>query len=372
MSKSPVALVNAAVSSIAVVLAVTAGRPSAAADKPRAGQRLTAFCIDFNWGPGGPNGFSPAGTFSRADPKEHYRWSAELGTNVIYTFCVSCDGYAWYRDSAVAPVQPGLKYDFLGDIAKLAHRDGKLAVGYFCAGANTYWGRKHPDQSYGTPSAIHIPYTREYLDYLAACIKDVLTKTEIDGFQVDWMYSPPLLMDEKQVRWMDCEKQMYAELFGRRFPGKEKLDARETLEFQRRALKRCWRTIHDAAKSTKPDCIIWLTCFDLRHPQLAGTGILREVDWLVNEHPDPASLEAVRRETGPHTRLWQCLCGWGDQNSPQRIASDPKYVDLCFMGFAAADPATTLPYTVNSSNPHYAANARNIEVLRKVFHQTAR
>ena len=63
-----------------------------------------------------------------------------------------------------------------------------------------------------------------------------MTKTEIDGFQVDWMYSPPMLMEEKQVRWMPCERQMYAELFGRPFPGKDKIDAGQTLEFQRRAV----------------------------------------------------------------------------------------------------------------------------------------
>jgi hypothetical protein len=369
---NPTPLLKTAVYSIVAAMAVALGGQAGAADDAKTARRLTAFCIDFNWAPGGPNGFALPGTYSQADPRVHYQWAKDLGTSVIYTFCVSCDGYAWYKASTVAPVEPGLKYDFLHDIAQLAHRDGKLAVGYFCAGANTYWGLKHPDQSYGTPSAVHIPYTREYLDYLAACIQDVLTKTEIDGFQVDWMYSPPMLMEEKQVRWMPCERQMYAELFGRPFPGKDKIDAAETLEFQRRALKRCWRRIHDAAKAAKPDCILWLTCFDLRHPQLAGTGILREVDWLVNEHPDPAFLDAVRKEAGPHTRLWQCLCGWGDQNRPQRIAADPKYADLCLMGFAAADPATTLPYTAKSSNPSFAANARNIETLRQVFHQVAR
>ena len=39
-------------------------------------------------------------------------------------------------------------------------------MGYFCVGANTLWGQTHPDLSYGTPSAPHIPFTDRYLDYL--------------------------------------------------------------------------------------------------------------------------------------------------------------------------------------------------------------
>ena len=56
-------------------------------------------------------------------------------------------------------------------ITELAHKDGVKVMGYFCVGANTYWGQKHPDQSYGIPSAIHIPFTSDYLDYLAGSSK---------------------------------------------------------------------------------------------------------------------------------------------------------------------------------------------------------
>ena len=65
---------------------------------------IKAFCIDFNWGAGGPNGFTAPGGFAQADPTVHYHWYKGLGANVIQTFCVSCNGYAWYQGSAVAPV----------------------------------------------------------------------------------------------------------------------------------------------------------------------------------------------------------------------------------------------------------------------------
>jgi len=32
--------------------------------------RIKAFCIDFNWGPGGPNGFAAPGVYNQADPAE--------------------------------------------------------------------------------------------------------------------------------------------------------------------------------------------------------------------------------------------------------------------------------------------------------------
>jgi hypothetical protein len=354
-------------------LPVTLAGQSEPAGGANRGQRLKAFCIDFNWAPGGSNGFAAPGAFAQADPKLHCQWYQDLGVNTIQTFCVSCNGYAWYRRSAVAPVQPGLKQDFLPEIAELAHRQGMRVMGYFCVGANTYWGQKHPEQSYntpnGVPSAIHIPLTNEYLNYLSACIQDALTKTAIDGFMLDWVFSPPHPhAGERAIRWLECEKQMYAELFGRPFPGKQQIDAKAALEFQRRAVDRCWRRIREAAKSTKPDCILWVSCFDLRDPQVAGSKMFQEVDWLMNEHPDPASLEATRKEKGAHTRLIQCLCGWGGHD-PRRVVGQPRYDDVGFYGYAAADLATTLPSREPSRNVGPAENVRNIEILREVFHE---
>ena len=95
-------------------------------------------------------------------------------------------------------------------------------MGYFCVGANTYWAQQHPDLSYGADSNIHIPFTSEYLDYLSASIQDVLRKTGIDGFMIDWVFSPPTLMKETRVRWLACEQRMYAELYGRPFPARRR------------------------------------------------------------------------------------------------------------------------------------------------------
>jgi hypothetical protein len=46
---------------------------------------IKAFCIDFNWGPKGINGFAGPGVWADASPEEHVRWYEGLGANVIQT-----------------------------------------------------------------------------------------------------------------------------------------------------------------------------------------------------------------------------------------------------------------------------------------------
>src|SRR3989304_28218 len=96
-----------------VLLAV--GRFASAAG-PESPPPLKAFCIDFNWGPKGinglvesgawPNGFAGPGVWADASPHDHVRWYEGLGANVIQTFAVSCNGYAWYKGGIIPP-QPG-------------------------------------------------------------------------------------------------------------------------------------------------------------------------------------------------------------------------------------------------------------------------
>jgi uncharacterized lipoprotein YddW (UPF0748 family) len=315
--------------------------------------RIKAFCIDFNWG---PDGFAPPGMFAQASAKEHLKWYQDLGVNTIQTFCVNCCGCAWYKDSAVAPVQPGLKEDFLREITDLGHAAGMRVMGYFCIGANTHWGNVRPDLSHGTPSQIHIPFTTQYLDYLCRSIQDAVRKVPIDGFMTDWLFSP-------KPQWIDCEEKMYTELVGEKFPGKQAMDAARTADFQRRATERAWVRIREATKSVRRDCIIWLSCYNLREPQIVGSRLFKEVDWLMNEHPDTAALDATRKEIGPHTRLIQCICGWGDQHDAAKVLNDPRYADVGMYGFAKADPKTTLPPGGTTGN------AKNIEAMRKAFRQ---
>jgi len=96
---------------LSLLLTACAASLAALAADPLA-DAIKAYCIDFNWGEGGPNGFAAPGLWADADPARHVAWYKGLGANVMQTFCVSCNGYAWYKHGAV-PEQPGLKHDFL-------------------------------------------------------------------------------------------------------------------------------------------------------------------------------------------------------------------------------------------------------------------
>ncbi len=325
-------------------------------------ERIKAFCIDFNWGAGG---FATPGLYAKASAKEHYAWYRDLGVNTIQTFCVSTDGYAWYR-SKIAPVQPGMQGDFLKEMVKLGHRDGLKVMGYFCVGANTVWGQQHPELSYGTPAFIHIPLTNQYLDYLCSLITESVKTTGIDGFMIDWMWSPVNWgKPEPKMRWMDCEQQMFVELMGRPFPGKDKVDEATEHEFHRRAINRCWARIHDAAHAAKSDCVIWLSCSLLADYQVADSPMLQEIDWVMNESPDLNAIANTRGKVNPKGLLIQNLCGWGDQHDARKLIEHFAKEDVGFYGFAAPDPQTTLP----PENPALGGNATNIDIIRQFYHQ---
>jgi len=147
----------------AIALAALGVAPSSRAGEASEFVVIKAYCLDFNWA--GRRGFAKPGTWKDADPAAHVAWYKAMGANVIQTFCVSCNGHAWYKNGVV-PEQPGLKHDFLREVVKLGHAEGMLVMGYFCIASNTRWGKEHPDLSYGTPSTYHIPHTDEYLAYL--------------------------------------------------------------------------------------------------------------------------------------------------------------------------------------------------------------
>ncbi|MCX7045454.1 MAG: hypothetical protein NTX50_08235 [Candidatus Sumerlaeota bacterium] len=352
------------------------GVASAAAGATSAGAKpdesIKAFCIDFNWGPGGVNGFAAPGLWGGASPEEHVKWYEALGCNVIQTFAVSCNGYAWYKDGA-APPQPGLKYDFLKDVVRLGHERKMRVMGYFCVGANTLWGQKHPDLSYGAPSAPHIPFTTEYLDYLSASIEDALRKTGMDGFMIDWVWNPGD-GNLAPLKWLDCEQRMYRELMGEAFPGKDKISKERDLEFRRKAIDRCWERIRKAAKGAKADCVIWLSCSNVNSLTVINSKLFREVDWLMNEATDPRALAKLEEMKGPQTRLVQCVVGWGDRHDARRILSSAENLKFGIYGFAKPNPdSLPLPVEQYQKNPisSFKGNDRNIAVLARFYNGKA-
>lgn len=311
---------------------------------------IKAFCIDFNWGDNGP---AEPGRYANADPQTHVDWYEELGANVIQTFCVSYNGYAWYRSDA-APVTPGLKCpDFLGKMAELGHRRGIKVMGYFTLGANPFWEARNPELVHAKDSDnVKIPFTDHYLDYFCNSVIDALKKNDIDGFMIDWV------RPTQHRCWLECEKTMFKELLHEEFPSDTVPSPETILEFDRRAIERAWSRIRQATLSVRP-VKIWTNhpLIEAELPVWDGNLLLREADWILNESPDLKFLSWLEKHVGKKTLVIQNLCGWKNHD-----ASAWRKVDagkFGFYGYARANPITTLV-----SDPMHL---KNIEYLKEAF-----
>ena len=339
-------------------------------------EQIRSFCIDFNWlhqeEAGKPVIFAPPGHWADASPEEHVRWYHELGANTIQTFVVSCNGYAWYKGGFVPP-QPGLKHDFLREVADLGHKKGMLVLGYFCVGANTKWGRDRPGLSYGTPTAPHIPLTDPYLDYLSRSMEDAIRNTEIDGYMVDWLWSPG---DKLQAGgWIDSERALYTQLTGEAFPKSGAPGAAELLAYRRRAVERCWSRIKEVRDRARRDCILWLTVSNLADPVISASPVLRECDWVLNEAPSPELYDSGRKMVGPQTRLIQNLVGWVNHDAKGYLSA-ARNLKIDLYGFAEPR-ASSLPLPIADylarpidsfqEKTRMGVNDRNIAALARFY-----
>lgn len=290
-----------------------AGEPMAKVKTPK---QIKAYCIDYNWATHTRRHmFASPGSWSAANPADYVKWYKTMGANVIQTFAVSANGYAWYKNGFV-PEQPGLKYDFLPQVVKLGHRDGMVVIGYFCVGANGKWAKDHPDMSYGTPSRgnmYHIPYTDEYLDYLCHSISDAIRKTGIDGIMLDWVWMPT--RKATHGKWLACEKKLYEQEMGKPFPGEDKLTKEQKLAYNRATLARVWDRIHKAAKEANPNCIIWLTVNHPMSKDVINSKMYKQVDWLMDESGHLKTIEKLKPMVSKDTRLITCLALWNGQDA---------------------------------------------------------
>ncbi len=342
------------------------GGEKSSADKPIEIEDIKAYCLDFNWG--GRRRFAKPGSWCNADPAEHVAWYKAMGVNVIQTFAVSCNGYAWYKNGVI-PEQPGLKHDFLPEMVKLGHKEGMLVMGYFCISANPKWAKDRPELSYGAPATYHIPYTDEYLAYLTASISDAVKKTGIDGFMIDWLWQPK--RQSTKGKWLDCEKKLYQQLMDEPFPGEGKLTPKQDLAYSRKAIDRCWKAIRKAAKDVNPKCIVWVTTNHMNHPHVLNSDMYKEVDWLMNESGDMKRIHAVKSMVGKHTRLITCLAHWNGQDAT-KVVPDAINAGVGLYGFAKARTADTgiVPLKEILSRPvsELKSDDRNIAVLARAYH----
>ena len=329
---------------------------------------IKAFNIDYNWGPGGAHGFAKPGLWADANPETLMKWYEDLGCNVVHSFGVSCNGYAWYKNGFI-PEQPGLKHDFLTEMVKIGHKKKMKVFGYFCVGANNKWEEDHPDLCYQMDGQ-QIPFTAQYIYYLCTSIEDAIKKTDVDGIMLDWFYNPGGGKDPlPSLRWLPCEQVMYHELLNQPFPGKDKITTEIELDFRRKAIDRAWKHIREISKKTKPDCIIWLTCYDLNSKEITGSDMLKEVDWLMNEAGDIASTEAVRRLVGSQTKLINCLANWNKQD-PAGIVPATIKANIGLYGFTKPIVGALMPpVDMYLSQPvsDFSGDGKNIAILARTY-----
>jgi hypothetical protein len=332
------------------------------------GDMIKSYNLDFNWGEGGPNAFAEPGLWADAVPEEHITWYKDLGVNVVQTFIVSCNGYAWYKDGIV-PAQPGLKHDFLPEMVKLGHNEGMKVMGYLCIGSNTRWGIEYPDYSYGYPADRHIPFTQKYLNYLDAVIRDAIIKTGIDGFMIDWFYQPD--RSSKGGNWLESEKQRYEELMDEPFPGIEELNVEDYNLYSRRAIEACWNVIFKAAKETDPNSILWLTTFDITHPHIVNSKMFTEVDWLMNEEGDLTKIDSIRNMVRRNTKLITCLASWNKKDA-KTVVIDALKSGVGLYGFTKPNQNSLLPpidYYLSSPIESFDGDDRNIATFARVYNK---
>lgn len=363
---------------LSLTLALCGMVPAVRAESPHAAKtpldparikNIKAYCLDFNWAPTRRRGrpFAKPGQWAAADPARHVAWYKAMGANVIQTFCVSTNGYAWYKGGFV-PEQPGLKHDFLPEVVKLGHREGMLVIGYFCAAANPKWGTDHPDRSYGTPTTYHIPYTDEYLAYLSKSIGDAVRRTGIDGIMIDWLWMPN--RNAIQGKWLACEKKLYEQLMGKPFPGEDKLTRAQDTAYSRNAIDRCWKVIRKAAKEANPKCIVWVTVNKINHPHVINSEMYKEADWLMNEAGSMKGISQVKDMVGKHTRLITCMALWNRQDATEAVP-EAMAAGVGLYGFTtpmSRDGTVPLQKIFGRQVCELAGDSRNIAVLARAYH----
>jgi hypothetical protein len=129
---------------------------------------------------------------------------------------------------------------------------------------------------------------------------------------------------------------------GKPFPGEENLSEEEYNNYSRKAIEACWNVIYTAAKETNPDCILWLTCFDITHPHIVNSKMFQEIDWLMNEEGDIAKIDSIKSMVGENTRLITCLANWNKKDA-KTVVVDAMKNGVGLYGFVKPDSTSLLP-----------------------------
>jgi hypothetical protein len=192
----------------------------------------------------------------------------------------------------------------------------------------------------------------------------------MDGFMIDWLYNPGGGRDPlPALRWLPCEKDMYKELMGEDFPGEEKITPEIELAFRRKSIDRAWNSIRQTAIKTKPDCIIWLTAYELRSREYVDTKVLKEADWIMNEAGDVSRTESVKNLIADKAKVITCLARWNEQD-PLEVVSHAMKAGVGLYGFAkpvAGNIMKPVDYYLSKPVGALEDDEKNIAVFARVY-----
>jgi hypothetical protein len=353
----------------------------AARKSPIVPRQIKMFNIDLNWW---GDKFAPPGHWAEVDPADHVRWCADLGANVIHSYTVSCNGYAWYKGGIVPP-QPGLKHDYFREVRRLAAKRNMLVTGYYCVGSNAKWAEDHSDQTYTPNTSVHIPLTDAYLDFFCSILADGIKQTGMEVCTLDWIWNPGTQGkvftpggEPHETTWIDAEKKLFTQLTGLKFPTTGVPNEEDRLAYERLSIERTWQRIRETRDNANRDCLIALWMNHPDRPSIQGSKIFGEVDWYINENPKPDRLEYARGKVKPGARLIQNLSGWAVHDSKAYL-SDPRYAGFDLSGFAEPRDNGLLPPVADylsrpvdlfqhNDKDRIVTNDYNIALLARAFH----
>jgi hypothetical protein len=195
----------------------------------------------------------------------------------------------------------------------------------------------------------------------------------MDGTMIDWVWNPEKTLREKG--WLASEKKLFTQLTGKPFPARGEPSKEDLLDYERRAIDRCWARIRDTRNHTNPNFILWLSVGNMDDPTIANSKLLAECDWVMNENPDPKLYLLGKRMVGKQTRMIQNVVGWAQHNAKEFL-SDPRNRHLDLYGFAEPrDSSLPLPVAEYlgkrvedfTGKDRLSANDRNIAALARFY-----
>ena len=190
---------------------------------------------------------------------------------------------------------------------------------------------------------------------------------------IDWVWNPAKQL--RQKGWLAAEKKLFMQLTGKPFPVSGLPSHEDILQYERRAIDRCWARMRDTRDRTNPDFILWLSANNLDDPTITNSRLLTECNLVMNESPNRKLFLAGKRRVGKQTRMIQNAVGWAEHNAKEFL-SDPQNRDLDLYGFAEPrDNSLPLPVTECLAKPveafsgkdRLSANDRNIAALAQFY-----